>query len=70
MLFTSVGEKPVWLGQPQPILAQSKNDPAKVKKNLAVPIMAGPNFFSLWLGHSLTGPINDPAISPTKMALP
>jgi hypothetical protein len=26
----SVGEKPIWLGQPQPILAQQKNGPAKI----------------------------------------
>ena len=82
----SVGEKPIRLGQPQPILAQPKNGPAKILKKLAGPIMAGPNF---WLGHNwpsqnlkkigwanygwakfLAGPIDDPAISPAKMAQP
>ena len=33
----SVGEKPIWLGQPQPILAQSK--------------MAQPTFKKNWLGQ-------------------
>ena len=58
-MITSIGEKPVWLGQPQPFLAQPKLKkigraiigPAKVKKNFAGPIMAGPNF---WLGQSMT----------------
>ncbi len=54
---TSVGEKPIWLGQPQPILAQPKMAQPKFKKNLAGPIMAGPNF---WLGQSMTQPLAQP----------
>ena len=51
---TSVGEKPIWLGQPQPFLAQPKNGPAKFFFNLAGPIMAAGPFlgFSPTLDHT------------------
>ena len=54
VVLCSVGEKPIWLGQPQPFLAQSKNGPAKIKKKLSGPIMTGPNF---WMGQSMTQPL-------------
>ena len=41
-VYTSVGEKPVWLGKPQPFLVKPENGPAKIKKKLAWPITAAP----------------------------
>ena len=59
----------LWLGQ---IFGWAIIGPAKVKKNLAGPIMAGPNF---WLGQSMTQPLAQPKwpshnTCPAKLAQP